>query len=116
MEFSGFDRSIDRRRLDNVFRLARRYVELEHPETEDEWAGLRPLTPDGLPVIDRAGPFGNAFVATGYSMLGMTIAQPAGRELAAMILGGERPALLEPFRLDRFRGPPLPRRARAAFR
>jgi D-amino-acid dehydrogenase len=109
MEFSGYDLSIDRRRIDTVFRLAQEYIELEQPEYEDAWAGLRPLTPDGLPVIDRAGPFRNAYLATGYSMLGMTISQPGGKALAELVATGHRPAVLEPFRLDRFRGLPFPR-------
>ena len=55
-----------------------------------------------LPILDRAGPFGNAYVATGYSMLGMTLSQPAGEAMAEMIATGERPAVFEPFRIDRF--------------
>jgi D-amino-acid dehydrogenase len=39
----------------------------------------------------------------GYSMLGMTVAQPAGEALAQFLTSGERPAVLEPFRADRFR-------------
>ena len=38
--------------------------------------------------------------------------RPSGRALAEMIATGERPALLEPFRLDRFHRVPLPRAAR----
>ena len=109
MEFSGFDRRIDERRIGTLFRLAKDYIELEQPEYEQAWAGLRPLTPDGLPVLDRAGPLRNAFVATGYSMLGMTIAAPAAEALAELIVTGDRPPVLEPFRIDRF-GPLLRRR------
>ena len=35
------------------------------------------MTVDGLPIIDWVGPFRNVTVATGYSMLGMTISLPA---------------------------------------
>jgi glycine/D-amino acid oxidase-like deaminating enzyme len=35
-------------------------------------------------------------------MLGITIGAPAGEALARMILSGERPAELEPFRATRF--------------
>jgi D-amino-acid dehydrogenase len=108
MEFSGYNLRLDRRRVDNVFRLAREYLELEQPNYEEAWAGLRPLTPDGLPVLDRSGPLANVYVATGYSMLGMTIGPPAGEALSEFVLSGERPAVLEPFRIDRFR---FPRRA-----
>jgi D-amino-acid dehydrogenase len=102
MEFSGYNLELDRRRIDNVFRLASEYLRLEEPTYENAWAGLRPMVVDGLPILDRAGPFANAYVATGYSMLGMTLSQPAGEAMAAMIATGERPAVFEPFRIDRF--------------
>ena len=102
MEFSGYDLSIDRRRISNLFELAKGYVELEKPDYDEPWAGLRPMTVDGLPILDWAGPFRNATVATGYSMLGMTVSPPAGEALAEMIITGRRPELFEPFRIDRF--------------
>lgn len=102
MEFSGYDLAIDERRISNLFQLARGYVDLETPEYEEPWAGLRPMTVDGLPVLDWAQPYSNAYVATGYSMLGMTVSPPAGEAMAEMILTGTRPSLFEPFRIDRF--------------
>jgi len=63
------------------------------------WAGLRPLVPDGLPVVDALAP--RVFVATAYSMLGMTVGLPAGDALAELIDTGTRPGVLEPFRADR---------------
>jgi glycine/D-amino acid oxidase-like deaminating enzyme len=41
-------------------------------------------------------------VATGYSMLGMTVYPPAGEAMAEMIVTARRPELFEPFRIDRF--------------
>jgi len=102
MEFSGYDLSVDQKRISNLFRLARGYVELERPEYEEPWAGLRPMTVDGLPILDWAQPFTNATVATGYSMLGMTVSPPAGEAMAEMIVTGTRPEVFEPFRIDRF--------------
>ncbi len=102
MEFSGYDLAIDERRLSNLFDLARGYVDLERPEYEEPWAGLRPMTVDGLPILDWAQPYRNATVATGYSMLGMTLSQPAGEAMAEMVITGTRPTLFEPFRIDRF--------------
>jgi len=103
MEFSGYNLDIDRTRLENVFRLARDYIELDEPDYEEPWAGLRPMTVDGLPILDWAGPYRNCYLATGYSMLGMTLSQPAGEAMAGMVATAERPALFEPFRSDRFR-------------
>jgi D-amino-acid dehydrogenase len=111
MEFSGYNLELDRSRIDNVFRLAREYLRLEKPEYENAWAGLRPMVADGLPILDRLGPWRNAYVATGYSMLGMTLSQPAGEAMAGMIATGQRPEVFEPFRIDRF--PRLPVRAPA---
>ena len=71
-------------------------------EPEELWVGRRPLTPDGLPILDRVPPFDNLFVATGHSMLGITLAPASGQALAGYVLTGQRPARLEPFRLRRF--------------
>jgi D-amino-acid dehydrogenase len=109
MEFSGYRLGIDRRRLDSVFRNVQEYLDLEQPRYDEAWSGLRPLTPDGLPVLGRARPFENAFVATGYSMLGMTLCQPVGELMAKLITTGEQPSLFEPFRVDRFRRNPFAR-------
>jgi D-amino-acid dehydrogenase len=102
MEFSGYNLEVDRARLENVLRMASDYIELETPDYEDAWAGLRPMTADGLPILDWAGSYRNCYLATGYSMLGMTVSQPAGEAMAGMVASGERPALFEPFRCDRF--------------
>jgi D-amino-acid dehydrogenase len=53
-------------------------------------------------VLDWARPYRNCYLATGYSMLGMTLSQPAGEMMAEMVATGVRPALFEPFRSDRF--------------
>jgi D-amino-acid dehydrogenase len=114
MEFSGYDLDVDRRRIDTVFRLAKDYIDVERPEYEEPWAGLRPMTVDGLPILDRTPGHRNAYVATGYSMLGMTLGQPAGEAMAGMVVTGERPAVFEPFRIDRFPRAIVRRRAPAA--
>jgi D-amino-acid dehydrogenase len=63
---------------------------------------MRPIAPDGLSVVDAVPGLDGAFVATGYSMLGMTVAAPAAELLAAYVVHGRRPAELEFFRADRF--------------
>lgn len=67
------------------------------------WAGLRPLVPDGLPVLGRLGALENVYVATGHSTLGMTLGPATGRAMAGLVLGAEEDkALLAPFSPDRF--------------
>ena len=50
------------------------------------WCGLRPMTPDGTPVIG-ATPIGNLFLATGHGTLGWTMAAGTGRVMADVISG-----------------------------
>jgi D-amino-acid dehydrogenase len=117
MEFSGINNRLDRRRIDTIIAGARAsFAPWATPEVEDEWAGMRPITADGLPILDRADPFDNVFIATGYAMQGVTLAPTAGRAMAELITTGQRPALLEPFRLDRFARSSLLRAARLATR
>lgn len=115
MEFSGVNNRLDRRRIDTIVAGAREsFLPWTTPDIADEWAGMRPITADGLPVIDRAEQYDNLFIATGYAMQGVTLAPPAGRALAEMIETGRRPDLLAPFRIDRFPRVPLPKRSQRA--
>jgi len=48
------------------------------------WSGLRPMTPDGTPIVGRS-PVANLFLNTGHGTLGWTMAAGSGRVLADMI-------------------------------
>jgi D-amino-acid dehydrogenase len=105
MEFSGVNSRLDRRRIASILRGAAGMingVEELAPDEDTLWCGLRPIAPDGLPIVDRHPKLGNVFVAGAYSMLGMTLAAPAAHSLAGFVLTGRRPAELEPFRATRF--------------
>ncbi|HEX9893605.1 MAG TPA: FAD-binding oxidoreductase, partial [Gemmatimonadales bacterium] len=56
-----------------------------------EWVGMRPLTPDGLPLLGRLPGFENHYIATGHAMLGVTLA-PATAEAMAELMTGIGPA------------------------
>ena len=105
MEFSGLNTRLDERRIDDI--VDRRANASSSPgpsaEIEERWAGMRPITPDGLPVLDRTS-FSNTYVATGYAMQGVTLASPAGKAMAQFITSGSKPQLLEPFGIDRLQG------------
>jgi D-amino-acid dehydrogenase len=59
------------------------------------WAGERPLTSDGMPVIGRAPNAPGVIVATGHGMLGLTLAPSTALRVAALVWGEElhEPAL-----------------------
>lgn len=50
------------------------------------WTGLRPMTPDGTPVLGRTA-FGNLFLNTGHGTLGWTMACGSGRAVADLVAG-----------------------------
>ena len=103
LELAGFDSGIDRARYGAVVKAARETLKSDFPmKNEEAWCGWRPLTPDGLPIIDRAKNLEGLIVATGHAMLGFTQSPITGK-LVAELASGERPSLpLEPFRLGRF--------------
>ena len=49
-----------------------------------QWAGLRPMTPTGMPVIDRS-PYSNLWLNTGHGHIGWTMASGSARVLADLV-------------------------------
>ncbi len=103
LELVDGDESITARRVAAILNGARRFLALpETPPTFELWRGLRPCTPDGVPIIGLAPRYGNLLIATGHQMLGVQSA-PGTARLAADLLLGEPPAFdPAPFRADRF--------------
>ncbi|HJU25643.1 MAG TPA: D-amino acid dehydrogenase [Rhodanobacteraceae bacterium] len=83
----GYDLSEPVRRrtmLENV--VAGLYPQGGDLKQGEFWAGLRPATPDGTPVIG-ATPFKNLWLNTGHGTLGWTMACGSGRYLADLMAG-----------------------------
>ena len=103
LELTGFDQSIHPVRYRAIVEAAHKV--LAHPfelRGEERWCGLRPLLPDGLPVIDRLPGVEGVIVATGHAMLGLT-QSPITGHIVARLAGGEQPTVpIEAFRIDRF--------------
>ncbi|GAA2805155.1 FAD-dependent oxidoreductase [Saccharopolyspora taberi] len=104
MEFGGLDDKISPRRVAAIKQAAAAaFPEWGEPTGEaSPWAGLRPMTPDGLPIIGRLHPLSNVFVASGHGMLGLTLA-PATAELVTDAITRQRfPAIAEDVSPRRF--------------
>lgn len=104
LELAGLDLSIDRRRVDAIRQAARSYLRLpEEPPLVEIWRGLRPCTPDGLPLVGRPRAWDNLVLAAGHAMIGMSLGPVTGH-LVAAVVAGERPGLdPSPLDPDRFR-------------
>ncbi|MGX5729353.1 NAD(P)/FAD-dependent oxidoreductase [Pseudoxanthomonas beigongshangi] len=72
-------------------------------EPVSDWAGLRPCTPDSLPILDRVEGE-RIFIATGHGHLGLTQGPISGELTARSMMGEGSPVPLAPYRLARFGG------------
>jgi glycine oxidase len=75
---------------------------LRYAEVASAWAGLRPGSPDGRPILGRLPGWENVFVASGHFRNGILLAPITGRLMAQLILEGRTQLPLEPFSPSRF--------------
>ncbi|HKG26460.1 MAG TPA: FAD-dependent oxidoreductase [Thermomicrobiales bacterium] len=66
--------------------------------------GLRPMSPDGLPIIGRAPGYANVYLCTGHGPSGLQLGPISGAAVAAMIRGAAPEIDLSPFAPERFQG------------
>jgi glycine oxidase len=103
VEEAGFDTGVDAHAIEQMRRAA---VEL-CPELRDAavartWAGIRPATPDMLPIIGADPEVPSLVYACGHSKNGILLAPATAAALADVIERRESPFDLRPFRIDRW--------------
>jgi D-amino-acid dehydrogenase len=105
LELAGLDLSINPRRVAAVKRAPGLYLEglaEQNWEEIETWAGLRPCTPDGLPLLGRPKTYANLVVAAGHAMVGVSLGPITGKLVSQLVMG-ERPEIdLSPLRVERF--------------
>ena len=75
---------------------------IEMPSREKIWYGFRPTSADGLPYIGRVKKFTNVTVATGHSMLGLSLGAGTGK-LVSELINNEKPGIdIKAFEVERF--------------
>ena len=91
LELVDQDFSITQRRVETMKRGAREFFHLpENLEIKELWAGLRPCTPDGVPLIGYHKNISNLVVAVGHQMLGLQSGAGTGL-LVADLVEGKKP-------------------------
>ena len=68
----------------------------------ERWAGVRPITPDGLPIIGNSRRWDNVAYAVGHGKLGLSLGPVTGRLVTQLLCGLPTDLDLEPFSPDRF--------------
>lgn len=87
MEVGDLSLKVNPQRVKGIIRAVQPYF----PEFGEEdfaavkpWAGLRPVSPDGMPYIGRAPRHRNVLVATGHAMMGLSLAPVTGKIIAEL--------------------------------
>lgn len=104
MEFSGFDDSLNARRLAALERGAREYLHQPvGPELREQWFGWRPMSCDDIPIIGRAPGHRHLWLSTGHGMMGVGMSSGSGQLLADLVTGRAPAIDPTPYRMERFR-------------
>ncbi len=101
-EFTGYDTEMKDGRVESLRDLAQKLFPNagEYAETEF-WTGLRPMTPDGVPIIGPTA-YENLYMNTGHGTLGWTMCASSG-QLTADLIAGRTPSVdISDVGLDRF--------------
>ncbi|MDU6822258.1 FAD-binding oxidoreductase [Intestinibacter bartlettii] len=102
-EFSGFDKE---NTLEGIEVMLKRAVEF-FPAIKDlnfirAFAGLRPFTPDGLPLIGEVDKIKGFYIAAGHEGDGIALAPISGKLLAELITDGKPSYNIDHFSPNRF--------------
>jgi glycine oxidase len=102
VEDVGFDTTVSSQAIQRLFTAAAGYMpELKTAAVAESWAGLRPGTPDDLPILGLTGTPG-IFAATGHFRNGILLA-PVTAKIMAELVAGKAPSLdITAFAASRF--------------
>ena len=104
VEDVGFRRNTTAKGLAGLRRMAATLVpSLAYAEVASDWAGLRPGSPDGLPILGPVPGWEGVSVASGHFRKGILLAPITGRLMAQWLTQGRTEISLEPFSPARFR-------------
>lgn len=93
MEVGGLDLSINPARVRGIVKSVNAYFPKFSERDFDgiqPWAGLRPVSPDGIPYLGKVPGLPNLLAATGHAMMGLSLGPVTGR-LVADLLSADPP-------------------------
>ena len=105
MEINGTDRSINMNRVKGIVETIPNYypeMAVEVPDPKMIWNGLRPCSPDGLPYIGRSSKYKNLIIATGHSMMGLSLGPATGKLVSELVNETQTSMDISKFNPERF--------------
>jgi D-amino-acid dehydrogenase len=103
-ELAGFDLSLNPRRRKTLEMVLNGLFPHGGDVSKSQfWTGLRPMTPDGTPIIGQASAtYNNVWLNTGHGTLGWTMACGSGQLLADLVANHQPAIQSDDFALDRY--------------
>jgi sarcosine oxidase subunit beta len=102
-EFVGFDKRTTYEGITNILRNTSKIIpRLKNMHIIRSFAGLRPYTPDGLPILGKIQDIEGFIMAAGHEGDGMALSPITGELIAELIDTGKTRISLDHFRLERF--------------
>ena len=103
-ELAGFDLSLNPRRRETLEMVLNGLFPNGGDISQSQfWTGLRPMTPDGTPIIGRASQaYNNVWLNTGHGTLGWTMACGSGQVLADLMAGQKTAIQSDDLSLSRY--------------
>jgi D-amino-acid dehydrogenase len=105
MEITGVDHTISMKRVKGIVDAVPNYypgMKIEMPAVDRIWHGLRPCSPDGLPYIGRTKKYKNLILATGHSMLGISLGPGTGKLVSEIVNEEDASMDLSMFKPERY--------------
>lgn len=92
-------------RVQGILNAVKRFFpdfDVPMPAAEKVWYGYRPCSADGLPYIGRIKKYTNVTIATGHSMLGLSLGAGTGKLVSEIVTHQPLSMDLTPFDVERF--------------
>lgn len=103
LELVKIDFAITTRRVNAILKGSKAFLKLPQSfEVEELWRGLRPCTPDGVPMIGFSKKWSNLFYCTGHQMLGLQSAPGSARLAGELVFGENTYVDSKPFDPNRY--------------
>lgn len=103
-EVGGYDLTLEEGRARSVMDALESLFPQTGParDVAEYWCGLRPMTPDGSPVLGAVPQFANLYVNSGHGTLGWTLGAGSGAAIADLVCGSAPQLDLSSFSIRRF--------------
>ena len=94
----GFDKSVTTEARNELLKKAHNFLPALNEKTlVGHWSGLRPGSPENIPVISSHPTFDNLYLSSGHHRYGVTMAPGSAQLLSHMIIGSSQPFDVTPY-------------------